>query len=539
MQPATTSLVEFGLATAGASTLTFCQEMTLQPTKHPFTWQLFLRCVSLSIVATLASTNPTLGNDMPPESFTQYAQSKELNLDQTFTVELLIEEARREFDPNYWDHWEERSDAREEAGYIPSFLDEHIEPTWGELKQLEWLSLQRVRGRQRPLRDLSAVQYLTKLTGLVIIDNEVSDVSHVGALVNLKRLHLAHNPIKSLSPLSTCLKIEELDIRGVSAGDLSVLESLPKLRELKISINQVTALERIDKLPALKHLNIGIGDIDSFASFENFPQMPELQEIRGADVNSLKGLERFPKLKKLINLSGGFDSLEPLANSKALTHANILGSRVRSVEPLSTLVSLRDLWLNTDAPTLDLSPLESLPALRELTVKCNGEELAGLDKFRATLGSWDIEFRAPKPRYTASLELEIVDQKTFDVYDTEKPYNVTKSDGNEELLSSELEWLDEQIDDVLSADFEEDEDYTIPHQWGGARSRTVALLSEEAIEAFPRLVLGIQKVLSTAKKDWIIYFQSDGEEFIVWVYPDKIMVTKEYAETVRKLIKQK
>jgi len=135
--------------------------------------------------------------------------------------------------------------------------------------------------------------------------------------------------------------------------------------------------------------------------------------------------------------------------------------------------------------------------------------------------------------------LEVVDQKTFDVYDTEKPHNVTKSDANEGLLSSELEWLDAQIDDVLSVDFEEDEDYTIPFQWGGARSRTVVLLSEEAIEAFPRLVLGIQKVLSTAKKDWIIYFQSDGDAFIVWVYPDKIMVTKEYAESVRTLIKPK
>jgi len=42
-----------------------------------------------------------------------------------------------------------------------------------------------------------------------------------------------------------------------------------------------------------------------------------------------------------------------------------------------------------------------------------------------------------------------------------------------------------------------------------------------------------------SSKDWIIYFQSDEVDidFIVWVYPQKIMVTEEYADTVRNLIK--
>ncbi|MFN0129617.1 MAG: leucine-rich repeat domain-containing protein [Verrucomicrobiales bacterium] len=265
------------------------------------------RCASAATLAFLALTNLTPGNDMPPESFAQYAKSKELNSDQTFTVELLIEDARREFDPDYWDNWEERSDAWEEKGYTPSFSQDQVEPAWAELEKLEWLSLQRLRGHRRPLRDVGAVRYLTKLTGLVLIDNEVVDISPLGALVNLKRLHLANNPIKCLSPLSTCLKIEELDIRGVPAEDLSVLQSLPKLRELEISIDQVATLEKLDELPALERLDIGIGDIDSFTSFERFPEMPQLREVRGADVSNLKGLERYPKLQQLTNLSGSFD----------------------------------------------------------------------------------------------------------------------------------------------------------------------------------------------------------------------------------------
>jgi hypothetical protein len=93
----------------------------------------------------------------------------------------------------------------------------------------------------------------------------------------------------------------------------------------------------------------------------------------------------------------------------------------------------------------------------------------------------------------------------------------------------------------LKVDFEKDDDYSIPFRWLGARSRTVVLLSDQAVEAFPRLVLQIQKVLAHANKDWIIYFQSDEVEveqvFVVWIYPDRIMVTKKYEKTVRKLIK--
>lgn len=503
--------------------------MLHRPSKQPFCSRTF----AISIILLL---HPFFSHadDMTANTFSEYALTPTLGSDATYTVELLIERVRDKFDPNYWDDWSERGDARESPDYKPQFSEKHVKPAEKELKVLSWLSFQRIRDDDRPVRDLDALRFLPSVTGLVLSNNDISDISPVGSSTNLMRLHLRKNPIRDISALASCTKIEELELDETPIEDFSVLESLPNLRELSISADQIPAFKRLTRLQSLKKLEFGL---DTFDSFEGFPEMPELRVIRGAHVKSLEGLQRFPKLENLVNLSGDFDTLEPLANSKALTHANILGSRVDSVEPLSGLVSLRDLWLNTDALTLDFSPLESLPALHDLTVKCSGEELASLDKFRATLDPWDIEFRALKPRHTPSLELEVVDQKTFDVYDTEKPYNVAMSDSNEELLSSELEWLDAQIDDVLSVDFEEDEDYTIPFQWGGARSRTVVLLSEEAIEAFPRLVLGIQKVLSTAKKDWIIYFQSDDEEFIVWIYPDKIMVATQHAKNVRKLIK--
>ncbi|WP_146502967.1 hypothetical protein [Rubinisphaera italica] len=173
-----------------------------------------------------------------------------------------------------------------------------------------------------------------------------------------------------------------------------------------------------------------------------------------------------------------------------------------------------------------------------LSVRCNGAGPAGLDKLQASLSPWDKEFRAAKPKHTPSLELHVVDQQSFDIYDMKKPFNMGGTDTNEGLLSSELDWLDGQLEKLFATDFRANDDYTIPFKWNGARSRTVVLYSDESVAAFPKLVLGIQDVLSNAKQDWIIYLQTDDvqPEFAVWVYPDKVVVTHEYAGTVRSLV---
>jgi len=475
---------------------------------------------------------------MSASSFIEYASSGNLDPDETYTVELLIERVWSDFEPeNYWAEWSERSDARKAPGYQPSLSMSHVVPAAAELKKLSWLSFQRLREDERPVRNLTALRYLEGLTGLVLINNTVTDLTPLQHCKKLRRLILNQNPIRDISPLSALEDLEDLEATDTQIEDFSVLERLPKLAALSISVDQSPAFRRLQILPSVRKLNVDLGPFDSFVGF---PQMPELRAIRSAHVTSLNGLERFPKLENLVNFSGPFDSFEPLRDLKHLTHANFYRSRVASLEPLSRLVALRELWLSTEVPALDLSPLEGLPSQHNVTIQFFDPAPPSLAKLRAELSSWDVEFRSEKPRHTPSLDIQVVDQPTFNHYDSEKPYGLKASDTNERLLSCELEWLDEQLHEVFAVDFVDDEDYTIPHPWAGARSRTVVLLSERAVEAFPRLVLGIQNVLSTANNDWIIYFQSaepdDNGSFIVWVYPDKILVTEKYAANVQRLV---
>ncbi len=500
-----------------------------------------MRCFFIALATLLftllvvADARSLLAQARTESTFSEYALSPTLIPDEVYTVELLIDRVRYKFDETYWNISSERSTARQSPDYKPNFSADHVGPATDELQSLSWLSFQRLAKDKRPIRDITPLKFLPHLTGLVLSNNEITDLSPIASCSELRRLHLDQNPVRDISSLAKCKAIEELYLENCPISDFSSLEELSSLRELSISTDQIGAFKRLKRLPHLRKLRLGSG---SFESFEGFPEMPELRVILGARVEKLDGLQQFSKLLNLVGLSGKFDSLEPLRNLHGLTHVHFPATRVQSLQPLAGLSSLRDLYIHTNARELDLSPLESLPSLHELSVECRGKEPNGLSKLRASLSPWDVDFRSEKPRCIPSLELHVVAQKTFDIYDTEKPFNAGGPDENEGLLSSELDWLDDQFEKLLAADFRVEDDYEIPFHWNGARSRTIVLYSDESVAAFPKIVLGIQEILSKAKQDWIIYFQNDGvePEFIVWIYPDKVVVADEHAEAVRSLI---
>ena len=60
------------------------------------------------------------------EAFIRYTTSGELNRDETYTIELIIDRARMSYDPSYWDDWSERDYAREAHDYKPTFDPAHL-----------------------------------------------------------------------------------------------------------------------------------------------------------------------------------------------------------------------------------------------------------------------------------------------------------------------------------------------------------------------------------------------------------------------------
>jgi Leucine-rich repeat (LRR) protein len=447
-----------------------------------------------------------------PVTFEEYASRTDLTDDEKYTVELLIEFVRSDFDPHCDDERDERFDAREAADYKPRYEPEHLKPAAESLRKLSWLSLRRSKYR-RPVRDVKALRYLPQLEGLDLSENEICDIEPLRHCRRLRCLHIDENPIKDLAPLT----------------------HIADLRELHISVDQIPTFKQLTEFRRLVRLEIGLGTFDSF---EDFPAMPELRIIWGTRVNSLLGLQQFPQLQNLVNFGGEIDSLEPLRDARHLTHVNITASRIRSLEPLAGLTELRDVFISTEAESLDLSPLEHLPNLHNVGIRCADKEPKEIEKLQAKLTSWDVEFLATKPRYEPSFDIEVIDQTTFDAYVANMEFNVGDEETNEQLLSSERDWLIGRFAEWFHERFKEDEDYTIPYQSHYGRSQTVVLLSEFAVLHFREVIPVLQQSLAHCRKDWVFYLQIEEAEpeLAIWVFPDKIVATIEGAEIVRQLL---
>lgn len=473
-----------------------------------------------------------------PMTFIEYTLQENLSDDEIYMIELLIESARSNYEEDYYSgDWLERDDARGEPDYKPHFPRDHVERAFAVITNKTWFSCQ-MMGKKRPVRDITALRYLPALTGLVLTGNEVKDLSPLENCKQLETLYLHSNQIRSIKPLENCENLKHLVLDENPITDLSPLESMESLEIIELSADQVPTFQKLARLPNVQQLEF---DLDTFHSFAGLPEMPKLRVIRGAHVESLTGLEAFTSLENIENLSGPIDSLEPLQNLKNLTHFNFYGTNISDLSPLAELHQLRSVYLKTNH-YLELAPLTSLPMLRDVSVMIDQAEHPDQSSLQKRLQSWDIDFLSEVQRSVPSLKIEVVNQATFDFYDGHKGYGISNAPINSGLLSSELDWLDDKLEHFLSQDLLDGDDYEIPFKWPGARSRTVVIYSKKSAKKLPYIVTGIQQILSHAKNDWIIYFQSDYEleegepDFTVWIYPDKIQTTAEHAPILEKLL---
>jgi hypothetical protein len=421
-----------------------------------------------------------------------------------------------------------------------------LKDAWDELFQKDWFSLQTTNDVDKRISTIVPLEGLTNLRSLVLQNNLITDLRPLSGMTQLSNLSIYTNRISDLTPLKDLYALEELSLGDNPLESLQVLEQLPNLRELGLTPDQVSKFEECKRLPRLAALDI-YGD-QKIPHFKNWPEMPTLKLLKAYATQNLEGLERFITLETLKLLCGTYSDLNPLQNLKALTHLELITSQPLAIEPLAKLHALRCLVIH--CPKIDnLDAIANLPVLAKLDVgksECARQQLEAIQK---DLGSWDKEFKTEKTRTEPSLTLEVVDQETFDYYDSKASYGVQPNQINDGMLNSERDWLVDEIREAISLDFTEDTDFVLPHTTGTQRTERLILYSLETYESFRDIALAVQRILCQMRNDWIIWCQSllwecpedqeipEGvEDFIVWIYPNKIMVAQQDEETVRKLI---
>jgi hypothetical protein len=474
------------------------------------------------------------------------AKRKDLDQETAFTICQLIDQVGWQIVENWDWNWLEgkRKDYR---SLIKSSV---LEKAWKLLVEKEWLSLQTTNDVYKRISTIVPLAGLTKLQGLVLQNNLIRDIKPLSRMTRLTRLNLLKNRISDLEPLRNLRLLESLDLGGNPVKSLRVLQDLPNLRCLTLSLEQMRRFVECKSLSTVRTLSLSMDGKGN--NFDAWPALPALKVLNVSGATSLKGIERFSTLQTLRLSSGKFSDLKPLTSLKRLTHCELSTRRALDAQPLAQLFALRRLVFS--CPKVDgLRSLSSLPALHDIAldykVKHKPVELRSL---LAELTSWDIEFKDESRKLQPSLELQVVDQHTFDYYDSEASYGVRPDEPElDGMLGSERHWLLRQIEEALSARFEHGDsaDFFLPLTTGRQRTERVILYSHAAYESFRDIVLAVQQILCQTRNDWIIWFQScvtegpdadalpeNFEDFIVWIYPNKIVAARENAQVVSRLI---
>jgi hypothetical protein len=434
--------------------------------------------------------------------FLTLARKPDLDQETAFTICRLIDHVG----PSLKDDWDWDWLDGESLDYRALIEISLLKKAWKVLATKDWLSLQTISDEDKRICTISPLAELVELKSLVLQNNLIQDLAPVSRMLGLRYLNCHENKISDLTPLRNLRLLEELSLANNPVTSLRVLEDLPNLRELNLSTDQVQCFVECKSLPAIRSLDI-TGE-EAIENLMQWPDMPSLKVLDAHKVQRLDGIERFGSLETLKFYEGEFSDLKPLSGLKRLTHLTICSSKQLDAAPLSGLHALRRLSINCPK-VRNITALTSLPVLHQVRMDdeatCDATELSAL---RKDLTSWDEEFKNIHKGRTPSLALEIVDQQTFDYYDSKAPYGMVPDDFNDGMLESEREWLLRQIRESLSVFLEDDTDFHLPYTSGRRRSERVILYSAKAYESFREIALAIQRILCETRNDWLIWAQA-------------------------------
>ncbi|WP_306029741.1 leucine-rich repeat domain-containing protein [Stappia sp. MMSF_3263] len=189
---------------------------------------------------------------------------------------------------------------------------------------------------------LDTLKELPALESLSLWGMQSDRFDMIGRWTRLGFIQLIDSNLGSLDGFETLERLETLSVRGAPVADLAPLAGLKGLRELDVGATRVRDLSPLARLARLESLVIAATPV---ADLGPLADLAGLQEETGRALR----VER------------------PFLHGTGLSHLDISGSGVKSLEPLARVGTLQRLELRDTAVT-SLAPLHRLGALRSLDI---------------------------------------------------------------------------------------------------------------------------------------------------------------------------
>ncbi|MBB1510539.1 leucine-rich repeat domain-containing protein [Tessaracoccus sp. MC1756] len=209
------------------------------------------------------------------------------------------------------------------------------------------------------VKTLEGIQRLAGLTGLQLLDNEITDLSPLANHPTLSQLDITHNLVDDLTPLAGVRNLEHLKAYDNLIEDLRPLAGR-NLWTLDVGDNLVTDLSPLAGMRNLWTLGLGhnydIQDISPLRGLTNLTQL-DLQTNSVDDLTPLRGLTNLTRLDLTDNF---IDDISPLAGLTKLGMLFLRENYLGDVAPLKGLTSLEHLWLAGNPSITNLAQLKPL-----------------------------------------------------------------------------------------------------------------------------------------------------------------------------------
>ncbi len=452
---------------------------------------------------------------MNPVSFAKWATDPVRTVEEKYGALLLIEATAHQV---YWKRYQivlevefyrgpiPRKQRSGDPGYIPHIEYEYAQWTEDYLPELTVLFLGRYD--DRPLRDVSFLQFCPAIEHLELTQTDILDFDPVASLTSLKKLNISGTEASDFTFLGRIGTLESLNLMLFHPWpDFAGLERLDRLRSFTLAGNTL-ALSIVPRLQGLRKARFDSHRCNvPVKTLNELPDMPEVIDLDFKSTVSLKGLERYPKLINL-RLAGRYDDLFPMRDLVNLTHVHLATTACPDISPLSELPSLCSVTFEMELPP-DLTPLASAPRLHEILLEGTPIVPPELASLNALCESWDNEFAAAEPRKLRKLALRL--QQDREIRWNESPAETRDWSDNTKMACSEYLWFTRRFNKamkrLLGKDWEQlDERFSYP----SSGSLLVHITRLEDISRLPEISRVSRKLIASARYPWKCTFRIDS-----------------------------
>ena len=354
---------------------------------------------------------------MDVDAFVGWALDSSRNVEERYTVELLVEECLTRWHivhkTGQYESWETKHERNRQRHLNPAYEPRYTEESLRRATEIfpnvtSWNAPHTYDNR--PVRDIKALRFLPNLQKLNLSSSEISDIAPLTELHTVQALQFASPVCEDYRALSRCKHLRELTLKFVVHWpEVAGLEQLLQLETLSLEGN-LLAFDRGISWPNVRRGTLICTPL-AVRSVRELPQLPACEFLTLGGVERLEGIEQFPKLRNL-TLNTPVRTFAPLTALKELTSFTCNAAEPLDVSPLTKLPNLLVASFNTKhnfgidkAKPRDFSPFVEAPQLRELRVTgCPPveTEVAGLS---AGFAPWDDLFLLPQPRGLPAMRL--------------------------------------------------------------------------------------------------------------------------------------